>query len=288
MKQIFTFLIIVFNTNLLFSQVGITVDGSSPDASAMLEVKSTSAGFLPPRMSTTQINAIPSPAVGLMVFDTSTMQPVYFDGTSWRTFYYTFGESCGTVNYGAQSYNTVIIGNQCWMKENLNIGTRIASNQDQTDNDTIEKYCWDDDSLYCVTYGGLYQWDEMMQYTTQEGTQGICPDGWHVPSDGEWDILVNYLGGSSVAGGKLKETGTTHWVSPNTGATNESGYTGLPDGYRDSGGIYNYLGYLVHFWTSTEYDGSYAWYRGLSYNNANVDRSKVYKVYGSPVRCLKD
>ena len=106
-------------------------------------------------------------------------------------------------------------------------------------NGIIEKYCYDDDPANCDVYGGLYQWDEMMGYTTTEGVQGICPVDWHIPTDAEWDILQNYLGGFNVAGGKLKEAGTIHWNAPNAGATNSSGFTALPNGYRD-GGVGNF------------------------------------------------
>ncbi|MCD4697445.1 MAG: hypothetical protein K8S16_14520, partial [Bacteroidales bacterium] len=141
---------------------------------------------------------------------------------------------CGDVlidTRDGQSYNTVQIGTQCWMAENLNIGTRIDGVNEMTDNSTIEKYCYDDLETNCDTYGGLYQWDEMMQYTTTPGVQGICPTGWHLPTDNEWCTLENGVDAGTVsctaigwrgidAGGNLKEIGTTHWNSPNTGATN--------------------------------------------------------------------
>ena len=96
------------------------------------------------------------------------------------------------------------------MAENLNVGTRINGSGSQTNNSTIEKYCYDDNEANCTTYGGLYQWDESMQYSTMPGVQGICPTGWHLPTDAEWTTLTTYLGGEGIAGGKKKETGTTH------------------------------------------------------------------------------
>ena len=119
------------------------------------------------------------------------------------------------------------------MAENLRVGEMINSADEQIDNDTIEKYCMQNDTNNCSIYGGLYQWDELMSYTTTEGIQGICPDGWHIPSDQEIMELEVYLGMSQQdaditgfrgtnEGGKLKEAGFTHWTSPNTGATNES------------------------------------------------------------------
>jgi len=196
-----------------------------------------------------------------------------------------------------QIYSTVQIGSQCWMAENLNIGTKINSTsggQQQTDNGIIEKYCYNNEEDSCNVYGGLYEWNEAMQYVTTEGAQGICPDSWHIPTDSEWTILTDYLGGSSVAGGKMKSTGTIEagtglWHSPNTGATNESGFTGLPGGYRssDSGPFY-VLGYHSLFWSSSQYDVSYAWSRYLSYDIASLSPHFDDKGHGFSVRCLKD
>ncbi len=106
--------------------------------------------------------------------------------------------SCGdTLNdtRDGQNYNTVQIGDQCWMAENLNVGTMIDGSDDQTQQtpEVIEKYCYDNNTANCDTYGGLYQWNEMMHYTTQEGAQGICPAGWHVPTDGEWCTLTQVV-----------------------------------------------------------------------------------------------
>ncbi len=197
---------------------------------------------------------------------------------------------CGSqITYMGQNYNTVLIGTQCWMKENLNVGTRINGYEEMSDNGTIEKYCYDNNVSNCYEYGGLYQWDEMMQYTTQQGTQGICPDSWHIPTDDEWTTLTDFLGGSSIAGGKMKEAGTAHWNSPNTGATNSSGFTGLPGGYRGfSSGSFDNLGNNGHWWSSSEYSSSHAWGRCLSYNNYGVGRGTDYEVFGFSVRCVKD
>ena len=132
------------------------------------------------------------------------------------------GPSCsGTVTYGGETYNTLQIGTQCWMKENLNIGTRINGSQEQTDNIVIEKYCYNDLDSNCNIFGGLYQWNELMQYVTIEGAQGLCPTGWHLPTHAEWSILTVYLGNMLIAGGKMKSTGTLEagtglWYSPKT------------------------------------------------------------------------
>jgi uncharacterized protein (TIGR02145 family) len=187
-----------------------------------------------------------------------------------------------------KNYNTVVIGGQCWMAQNLNIGTKINGSQDQTNNQIIEKYCYNDLESNCDIYGGLYQWNEAMQYVTTAGVQGICPAGWHLPTDAEWTTLTTFLGGESVAGGKMKETGTTHWASPNTGATNTSGFTALPGGYRYSNGSFSDLTNYTLFWSSSQYDASYSWNRYLSYTTSNVYRYSYYKMYGVSGRCLKD
>jgi uncharacterized protein (TIGR02145 family) len=195
-----------------------------------------------------------------------------------------------------QSYNTVQIGDQCWMAENLNIGTMINGIEEMTDNGIIEKYCYDDNPANCEEYGGLYLWDEMMQYTTTQGVQGICPSGWHLPSDEEWTILTDFLGGQWDAGGKMKEVGTTHWNPPNTGATNQSGFTGLPGGQSYTEDNFTSLGYLGSFWSSSEHPSSHALnfktnmalYIRLHYDNDNVSFTWGYKDSGYSGRCVLD
>jgi len=122
---------------------------------------------------------------------------------------------CGntiTDSRDLKTYNTVEIGTQCWMAENLNIGTRVNGSVTQTPG-AIEKYCFDNSESNCNVYGGLYQWPEMMDYATTPGVQGICLSGWHIPTVDEWTILITYLGGNSTAGNEMKETGTTHWAN---------------------------------------------------------------------------
>jgi len=191
-------------------------------------------------------------------------------------------------NRDGETYQTILIGNQCWMAENLNIGEMINGGSSMTNNSVIEKYCYDNNTANCETYGGLYQWNEMMQYYPIPGVQGICPDGWHLPTDDEWTILTDFLGGESVAAGKMKETGTTHWSSPNTGATNESGFTALPGGVCSSSGYFSWLTSTTLFWSSSENNGSGAWYRALGNSSGGVGRSTYFKTNGCSVRCLQD
>lgn len=296
----------------LTAQVAVTTNGSSADGSAMLDVQSSTKGFLPPRMTGVERNAISSPAAGLVIWcsncGTNGELQVY-NGTAWTNL--TGGTAsvawtCGdafTDSRDAQSYNTVQIDNQCWMAENLNVGTRIDGQSFQTNNSSLEKYCNDNDENQCNTYGGLYQWGEMVQYLNggddynswepvpTGNVQGICPDGWHLPSDNEWTTLTTFLGGESVAGGKLKEAGTSHWVSPNTNATNVSGFTALGGGYfYPSSYYYPYYNFGTngYWWTATENSSGYAYYRGMYYEDEAVYSSYGNKPLGHSVRCLKD
>ena len=115
----------------------------------------------------------------------------------------------------------------------------------------------------------------------------MAPIGWHVPSDTEWTTLITYLGGEIIAGGKMKSIGTSLWISPNTDATNVSGFTGLPGGFRLSTGI-GYINQRGNWWSLSEYDTLTAWYRNLDYNNGNATKATPYKVCGYSVRCIKD
>ncbi|MCK4344762.1 MAG: hypothetical protein KAX05_05690 [Bacteroidales bacterium] len=201
------------------------------------------------------------------------------------------GSETGTVtDYDGNEYNTIKIGNQWWMAENLkttkyNDGTAIplVTNSTEWGNLTTPGYCWynNDEAGYKNTYGALYNW-----YTVNTGK--LCPTDWHVSTDSEWTTLIDYLGGESLAGGKLKEAGTTHWDSPNTGATNESGFTALPGGLRLSYGTFDFVGDYAFFWTATEFDGSGAWDRSLHYDYAEVYRYDNLKSNGFSVRCLRD
>ena len=186
------------------------------------------------------------------------------------------------------TYGLIKIGSQIWMAENLkttkyNDGTSIPLVTNNTSWAVLSTpgYCWynNDASTYKNTYGALYNF-----YTVETGK--LCPTGWHVPTNIEWTALTTYLGGESVAGGKLKETGTTHWNSPNTGATNETGFTALPGGYRNNNGAFNDIGNQGDWWSSTESGTNNAWFRYMLYNSNSVHISSYYKIYGFPVRCL--
>jgi len=183
------------------------------------------------------------------------------------------------VTYEGKTYNTVQIGSQCWLKENLDVGTMIQGSADATDNGVIEKYCYDNDPNNCVTYGGLYQWNEAMQYSTFEGSKGICPTGWHIPTYAEFQTLSTTV---SADGNALKEIGQ------GTG-TNISGFSALLAGARYSGGNFDYLGIIPFFWSSTQVSASTAITLSLDYYGSNIYSDiHAYKDYGFSVRCLKD
>ena len=189
-----------------------------------------------------------------------------------------------------KTYVYVNIGLQTWMGENLNMGTRIDGVIEQTNNGIIEKYCYNDDENNCKIYGGLYQWDEAMQYltyVTTDTTQGICPAGWHMPGVAEWIALKDYLGGSGIAGGKLKEAGTAHWNSPNKGATNSTCFTALPGGRRVTAGGFANLGESGYWWTwLKQYDSPTYCY--LLFDWAFWFQSNNGGTSGFSVRCLRD
>jgi uncharacterized protein (TIGR02145 family) len=189
-------------------------------------------------------------------------------------------------------YNSIKIGNQIWMKENL--GTThyrdgisaipLVTTDEAWDNLSTPGYCWyNNDEDFKSIYGALYNWQTV-------GTGNLCPTGWHVPTDAEWTTLTTYLGGEMVAGGKLKETGTTHWNSPNAGATNQSGFTALPGGMRSgggTGGMFRIMGMYSNWWTSTEKNGG-AVGRGISETEFNVFSFSSFMGNGCSIRCLKD
>jgi uncharacterized protein (TIGR02145 family) len=386
----------------VFAQVAINNDNSLPDSSAMLDVKSTRKGLLPPRMNTNQRSRIPNPAVGLTIYNTDTQTIEFYTGpdNGWRsnganndpglalgslectypylnaghikiplsvqdisvdlsvnvtktgayniatntfdkisfssggvftstgvqtitlygngtadtaglfTFTASFGNSSCTfvvnalnnmnvacdgspsVTYEGRTYHTVLIGSQCWLKENLNVGQMITGGTSQTDNGIIEKYCYTDNSAYCSTYGGLYQWGELMGYAASSssnpsGVRGICPIGWHIPGEAEYFQLESFLGGALYAGGKMKEAGTVNWASPNQ-ATNESGFSGLPGGMLLYPASFLTLSNNGSFDSATEYSGTTAKYFFLSNTQTALGYSATEKTSALSVRCIKD
>ncbi|MBN1618407.1 PKD domain-containing protein [Candidatus Dojkabacteria bacterium] len=202
------------------------------------------------------------------------------------------------------TYQIVHIGNQIWMAENLRVthysdGSPIPQVENNSSWATLKAsdkaYCWyDNDISYKATYGALYTWSAAMNgarnsNSKPSGIQGVCPDSWHLPSNEEWIELTEYLGGSSIAGGKIKETGTNHWNSPNSGATNETGFTALPSGLRDWDGMFKALGNLGHWWSTTLYSGTLnAYIYSVGYDYQELVEYTLPSNWGLSVRCLKD
>jgi len=200
------------------------------------------------------------------------------------------------VDIDSNWYETVIIGNQEWMAENLK--TTRFSNGDtiplvfdnsewlQTTSSSAYSY-YDNDSMYIEDYGFLYNW-----YAARN-SRGVCPEGWRIPTDSDWNVLIDYLGGSDEAGGKMKttgiiEVGTGVWQTPNEGATNESGFSALPGGHRLSGGQYEWIRRTATFWAHTELNDATAWTRRVSYNSSDAIRANLSKRMGFSVRCMRD
>jgi uncharacterized protein (TIGR02145 family) len=191
----------------------------------------------------------------------------------------------------------------------VNAGAMVQGANDQANNGILEKYCYNNDTANCSIYGGLYQWAEAVQYQNGASNtaspspaftgniKGICPTGWHVPSDGEWCTLTTFLDSTvncnsigwsgTDAGGKMKSTSSL-WNSPNAGATNSSGFSALSGGYRLLN-TFNFIGIYTDFWSSSESSASNAFFRYLSNNDPYCSRNNnVSKNYGFSIRCIKD
>lgn len=186
---------------------------------------------------------------------------------------------------------SVTIGTQVWMVKNLTVdhyrnGDSIPEITDQNQWGPTKSGAWcynfNSDTVGAI-YGRLYNW-----YAVAD-SRSIAPVGWHVPSDSEWTILIDYLGGTNVAGGKLKESTSAHWNSPNTGATNETGFTSRPGGFHNFDGKFGDIGKDGHWWSSTAYNSGSAWNRKMYYTDAAVGRQHLDgKMVGFSVRCIKD
>jgi len=184
--------------------------------------------------------------------------------------------------YEGKLYNTVKIGDQCWMAENLDVGVMVTGVTEQTDNDTVEKYCYNDSLQNCALYGGLYQWNEAMQYVTTGGARGICPTGWHVPTESDFQTLSSTVGND---GNTLKTRG--QGVESGVG-TNTSGFSALLAGARFFDGHYYTIGGSSFFWSSTEFDTTDSYYMSITQRVSNIWLVNSEKSYGLGVRCLED
>jgi len=185
-------------------------------------------------------------------------------------------------------YKTVKIVDQWWMAENLkvtkyfnDVPIPVVASNSEWQNRSTPAYCWyDNQESNKSIYGALYNW-----YAVSTGR--LCPTGWHVPSISEWSTLIDHLEGISVAGGKLKETSAAYWQAPNTGATNESGFTALPSGYRNYNGVFYGINIEAEWLSSTEKDDRDAWEFYL-YPDNSCNVKYYWKTGGRAIRCIKD
>ena len=229
---------------------------------------------------------------------TSTLTGISADSTYYVRAYATnvAGTAYGNVvaslitDLDGNIYHKIIIGTQIWMVENLKTtryrtGEGITNNKSDNAWSTATYGAWCDynnDGANGLKYGKLYNW-----YAIND-SRNIAPVGWHVATDAEWATLVAYLGGEGDAGAKLKESGIINWTTPNTGATNASGFTALPGGYRSPAGSFGEIGDFGYWWTSTEYNATNVRYWYMNYNNVYVHKDYDVKSYGRTVRCVKD
>jgi len=309
MRELCKLVIIISSMVLMSAQmngqnVGIGANTFTPDNSALLELQSTNSGLLLPRMTTAQRNAISNPAQSLIIYNLTTKCVEIYESNQWQAIWCDF--TCGTVTYDGVTYNTVQIGDQCWLKENLrttkyNDGTSITNVTDNatwTSTTSGAYCCYSNNTSNCTTYGALYNW-----YAVNTGK--LCPSGWHVPSDAEWTTLTNYLSanstywcGSDSSYIAKSLASTTSWnsstttcaVGNNLSANNSTGFSALPGGnrYSSGGALFRYLGSDGYWWSSTESGASGAWSRNLNYDKANVSRNSSNKRLGFSVRCLRD
>ncbi len=261
------------------AQVGIGVSTADINPSAQLDVTSTTKGFLPPRMTTSQRDSISTPATGLVIFNTTTNSLEYKSSTGWVSL----------TTATAVNYPSVLIGAQYWMEKNLELttyrnGDPIPYVTDATEWASLTTGAWcyyNNDPANGNLYGKLYNW-----YAVND-PRGLAPSGWHVPTLDEWSTLETTLGGY-LAGGKMKVAGTSRWSYPNTGADNSSGFAGFPGGYKNADGTFQGFGLFGNWWSSTETGTTEASIRELLYNRVSMQFTSYSKSGGFSVRCVKD
>ena len=304
------FLLLFINgivTVSIAQSVAINTTGAAAEASAILDINSTTKGFLPPRMTEAQRATISSPAQGLIIYCINcgtNGELQIFNGMVWTNM------SGNTAAEAPIILPSVTIGNQIWLSTNLDVttyqdGTIIPQVTDPTvwANSSTGAWCYyNNDATNGATYGKLYNWFAVAgihDLDPNTPNKILAPQGWHVPTENDCTELLNYLGGTSIAGGHMKETGTEHWLAPNQDATNSSGFTALPGGFRDTviGAVPPYPPFMSYFdnigesgifWSSNSFNTQTA----ITFDTYNLDGltyvDNLGKVYGLSVRCVKN
>jgi uncharacterized protein (TIGR02145 family) len=277
---------------------------TSPNPTISLTTKTTNGSGIG-SFTSILINLVPKTTYYVRAYATNSAGIGYGNEITFTTLESTnvMGISCpGTPtvkDIDGNTYNTVQIGTQCWTKENLKVtkyrdrsvipldesGGTAGNGTGRTwsTRTTGARTVYGHNATNLANYGYLYNW-----YAVAD-TNGVCPNGWHVPSDSEWTTLTNYLGGESVAGGKMKTDGTTYWNSPNIGGTNESGFSILPGGFRYESGVFSSIRDYAIFWSVTKTNDTHAWYRSKSNIGTGLGRGNGrWMIAGASIRCLKD
>jgi uncharacterized protein (TIGR02145 family) len=289
-------LVSILFVDIIVAAQSIGIGTSTPHPSAKLEITSTNSGLLPPRMTFEQRNAISNPAQGLIIYctncGTNGGEPQFYNGTNWLNM---IG---GVAKEVPVNLPSVTIGSQIWSSRNLDVATYRngdpipqVTDSTQWPSLTTGAWCWynNDSASYAATYGRLYNW-----YAVND-PRGLAPQGWHVPTNSEWDIMTKYLDptvdttalgytGTDV-GTKMKNT--TGWNNGGNG-TNSSSFEGLPGGNRDLTGEFGNVGDYGIWWSASEYTTTFAWARFLTYTNSDVYRYHFKKPYGFSVRVIRD
>lgn len=301
------FFLFTFSFSICSAQ-NVGIGTNTPNASAQLDVNSTNKGFLPPRMTYVERSNIPNPVAGLIVFCTDCgyggeMQ--FYNGVAWTNIAIGTGSGLPVIDVDGNSYPTTTICNQTWMAKNLDVskytdGTAIPRlTAAQWAAATTGGWCYyggAEGSLILEDngkiYGKLYNWYavagiyDAASLTNPALRKKLAPAGWHIPTETEFNTLANCLGGLTVAGGKMKTTGTNNWYPPNTGANNLSGFSALPSGNRDASANFSALGSLAIYWGSNDVSNPPAFYL-FSFSDDQF-KTTSDKRAGYSIRCVKD
>ena len=281
MRMLF-FLLSGFFFSVKEYEQNVGIGTNTPNPSAKVEISSTDMGFLPPRMTYIQRNAIQHPAKGLVIWCADCDEMQVYNGFMWTNM---SGAAASIITLPG-----VKICYHTWMYKNISVRTYrngdlipVVTDPVAWANLTTGAMCWynNDSATFAPLYGALYNWHAL------NDPRGLAPAGWHLPTNVEWNILSNCLGGDSIAGGKLKDLSLL-WTAPNTAANNSSGFTGLPGGFRNSNGLFSGAGNYGYWWSSTATNGNNAWSRFLLYGNANLTKLSNLKASGFSVRCVRN